>query len=141
MAKHDLTKIPIHLGLGATATTQPEFTGELDWYMDYGTRTATDGAEGRLVTMHEFHGAWGVWEMHPRGHEVVLCTAGTVELVQKIDGADVTTRLEVGEYAINPPGVWHTAVDSGPCAALFITAGEGTLNLSPDELEEHLAGE
>ena len=34
---------PIHLGLGATAVPQPEFTG-LDWYADYSARQAADGA-------------------------------------------------------------------------------------------------
>ena len=123
---HTISKHPLHLGLGATALVQPEFTGEMDWYEGYGQRNGGDGAEGRLVTMHSFDGAWDVWEVHPNGTEVVLCTNGTVELVQEIDGAEVTVRLEAGEYAINEPGVWHTANDTGPCTALFITAGEGT---------------
>ena len=76
--------------------------------------------------MHSFDGAWDVWEMHPVGAEVVVCTAGTVELVQEVEGVEVVARLEVGEYVVNEPGVWHTANDTGPCTALFITAGEGT---------------
>jgi hypothetical protein len=31
-----------------------------------------------------------------------------------------------GEYAINLPGVWHTADVDGEVTALFITAGMGT---------------
>ena len=31
-----------------------------------------------------------------------------------------------GEYAINPPGTWHTADVEASATALFITAGEGT---------------
>ena len=121
-----MSKYPIHLGLGAKATRQPEFTGAMEWYMAYGERNSSDGAEGRLVTMHSFDGAWDVWEMHPVGAEVVVCTAGTVELVQEVEGVEVVARLEVGEYVVNEPGVWHTANDTGPCTALFITAGEGT---------------
>ena len=34
--------------------------------------------------------------------------------------------LEPGHYAINLPGVWHTADVKGHATALFITAGEGT---------------
>ena len=30
------------------------------------------------------------------------------------------------EYAINAPGVWHTADVTGEATALFITAGKGT---------------
>ena len=66
---------PIHLGLGATAEIEPEFTGGMEWYGGYSARHAADGAEGRLVTMHTFTESWDVWEMHPVGAEVVLCTA------------------------------------------------------------------
>lgn len=34
--------------------------------------------------------------------------------------------IGAGEYAINPPGVWHTADIAGTATALFITAGAGT---------------
>jgi quercetin dioxygenase-like cupin family protein len=64
--------------------------------------------------------------MHPEGAEVVLCTAGEITLVQEIDGAEVRTELSAGEYAINAPGVWHTADVTGRATALFITAGVGT---------------
>lgn len=126
MTAHNLNKTPLHLGLGATAVPQPEFTGEMSWYGGYVERSEADGAEGRLVTMHSFDGAWDHWEMHPHGSEVVLCTEGTLELVQELDSGEATTVLQPGEYAINQPGVWHTANDTGPSAALFITAGMGT---------------
>jgi hypothetical protein len=116
---------PIHLGLGAKALSEPRFTG-MDWYAAYGERHAADGVEGRLVTMHTFSGPWDVWEMHPKGSEVVVCTAGTITLHQEKDGQAKTVTLREGEYAINEPGVWHTADVSGPATALFITAGEGT---------------
>ena len=121
-----LTDYPVHLGLGAKTIVQPTFTGEMAWYEAYGQRTESDGAEGRLVTMHSFDAAWDVWEMHPHGSEFVLCTEGTMELVQELDGGEVTTVLQAGEYVINEPGVWHTANNTGPCAAFFITAGMGT---------------
>jgi hypothetical protein len=34
--------------------------------------------------------------------------------------------LGPGDYAINPPGSWHTADVAEPVTALFITVGEGT---------------
>lgn len=116
---------PIHLGLGATAVSEPEFTG-MDWYAGYGQRHADDGKEARLVSMHSFESSWDVWEMHPQGHEVVVCTKGTMTLVQEVDGKEVRTTLREGEYGINEPGVWHTADVDGPVTALFITAGIGT---------------
>ena len=120
-----LSQYPVHLGLGASVLSEPQFTG-VDWYAAYGARHAGDGAEGRLVSMHTFDAPWDSWEMHPRGAELVLCTAGEITLIQEVDGAPVRTTLRAGEYAINPPGTWHTADVSAPATAVFITAGEGT---------------
>lgn len=116
----------IHLGLGATAVPQPPFDG-MAWYDGYGERHGNDGAEGRLVSMYDFTQSWDSWEMHPAGHEVVICTAGSMTLTQEYpDGRIATVTLGPGDYAINPPGVWHTADIESPASAIFITAGEGT---------------
>lgn len=123
---HELATHPIHLGRGATALVQPDFTGGLDWYMGYGERHGDDGREGRLVAMHTFDGPWTGWEVHPHGHEVVICISGAITLIQEVDGEQVEVDLGPGQYAINPPGVWHTADVEGSATALFITAGEGT---------------
>lgn len=127
MAGSNLSRFPIHLGLGATAEIEPEFTGELEWYGDYVDRHRSDGAEARLVTTHRFDSSWDVWEMHPVGAEVVYCVRGSITLVQEIDDVEKRTDLVGGMYAINQPGVWHTAdVVDGEVEVLFITAGEGT---------------
>jgi uncharacterized cupin superfamily protein len=122
---HRLSTHPVHLGLGASTISEPEFTGG-DWYPAYGQRHEADGTEGRLVSMHTVSKSWDTWEMHPHGSELVVCTAGEVTLVQEIEGEPVRTRLRAGEYAINPAGVWHTANVASPATALFITAGLGT---------------
>jgi quercetin dioxygenase-like cupin family protein len=98
----------------------------MEWYMAYAGRHASDGTEGRLVAMFTFDKSWDSWEMHPLGHEVVICTAGELTLIQEIDGKHVRTTLRPGEYAINAPGVWHTADVKGSATAVFITAGAGT---------------
>jgi quercetin dioxygenase-like cupin family protein len=121
----DLSRYPIHLGRGATAVPQPEFTG-MEWYEGYIQRSASDGVEGRLVSMFTFDAPWDSWEVHPHGHEVVICTAGVITLIQEIDGKEVRTTLRPGEYAVNAPGVWHTADVNGRATAVFITAGVGT---------------
>ncbi len=127
MTAHTISENPIHLGLGATADVEPVFTGELAWYEGYIQRHGSDGAEGRLVAMHTFSESWDMWEMHPRGAEVVLCTAGAITLIQETgDGSVSTVRLEAGQYALNAPGVWHTADVDSPATVLFITAGLGT---------------
>ena len=122
-----ITEHPIHLGLGATATVEPRFTGKMEWYGDYSARHARDGAEGRLVSMYSFKEPWPMWEMHPRGSEVVLCTAGRITLHQETpDGRMKTTVLGPGEYAINEAGTWHTADIEGEATAVFVTAGQDT---------------
>ncbi len=116
----------IHLGLGATAEPQPPFEG-MEWYEAYGARHGSDGAEGRLVSQHTFTEGWPSWEMHPKGAEVVICTDGSMVLTQEFpDGRIETVTLSAGEYAINPPGVWHIADVEESATAVFITAGEGT---------------
>lgn len=123
---HHLHRNPVHLGLGASAVVQPDFTGEMDWYMAYGERHGDDGSEGRLVSYHTFDEPWDTWEVHPNGHEVVACVAGSLTLHQDRDGEITTVTLGPGEYVVNDPGVWHTADVDGTATALFITAGLGT---------------
>ena len=124
---HNLRESPVHLGLGATATVQPTFTGDMAWYEAYGARNEVDGVEGRLVTIHSFSESWTSWEMHPLGSEMVLCVEEQITLIQEMaDGTLNRMTLNAGEYAINPPGVWHTADVEGMATALFITAGAGT---------------
>ncbi|MEQ8746852.1 hypothetical protein [Pyruvatibacter sp.] len=127
MTAKNLEQYPLHLGLGATALVQPEMTGDMDWYDAYTRRHGNDGAEGRLVSMYTFTQPWDMWEMHPSGAEVVLCTHGAMTLHQEApDGSRTTVALAAGDYIINAPGVWHTADVDGSATAVFITAGEGT---------------
>lgn len=114
-----------HLGPGGAAQAQPAFDGAA-WYEAYGERTAADGADGRLVALHRFTQNWPGWEVHPQGAELVLVTEGEMTLIQEVDGEEHRVTLRKGEYAINPPGVWHTADIAGEAEALFITPGLGT---------------
>jgi quercetin dioxygenase-like cupin family protein len=127
MKGNEISKHPLHLGLGATVEVEPEFTGEMSWFESYGERHAQDGPEGRLVSMATFAGPWDMWEMHPVGAELVVCTSGTMTMHQeKPDGSTQSITLGPGQYAINEPGTWHTADIDGEATALFITAGQGT---------------
>lgn len=128
----NLATHPAHLGLGATATVEPPFTGPnadpTPWYEAYSARHAADGAEGRLVSQSSFTESWTSWEVHPLGAEMVICTAGAITLIQQLPAGEERITLAPGDYAINPPGVWHTA-DVAPgveAVCIFITAGEGT---------------
>ena len=127
MTVNNITIHPIHLGLGASAEIEPEFTGSMDWYAAYAQRHADDGAEGRLVSLHTFTKPWDMWEMHPQGSEVVLCVTGAITLHQQNADAAVTKiTLGPGEYAINLPGTWHTADVEKEASVVFITAGKDT---------------
>ena len=126
MSAPKLAETFLHLGLGATAVPQPPFNG-IEWYEGYGMRHGGDGAEGRLVSQHTFTESWPSWEMHPKGEEVVICTAGAMDLTQEFpDGTRTKVTLRPGEFAINPRGVWHIADVEKSATAIFITAGEGT---------------
>ncbi|HVE01167.1 MAG TPA: cupin domain-containing protein [Sphingomicrobium sp.] len=123
-----LFDFPIHLGTGAKAIPQPQFTG-FEWYDGYMERHGNDLDEGRLVALYRFEESWTSWEVHPAGDEVVCCLQGHMTLRQELpDGTERSFDLGPGEYAINPPGAWHTADTNEPVVALFITAGKGTEN-------------
>jgi hypothetical protein len=99
----------------------------MDWYASYEARHAKDGVDGRLVSMHTFSEPWAMWEMHPHGSEVVLCTSGRITLYQENAAGVVSTLvLGPGQYAVNQAGIWHTADVEGQATALFVTAGSGT---------------
>ena len=66
--------------------------------------------------------------MHPLGEELVVCTEGTIKLLQEIGGQVRSAELNPGEAVINPPGVWHTADVDAEAAVLIITSGIGTKN-------------
>ena len=126
MRGKSLYDFPIHLGRGARAIEEPIFSGA-EWYEDYVARHADDLDEGRLVSLFRFEEPWTSWEMHPSGDEVVCCLQGEMTLHQELpDGSTKAFDLGPGEYAVNPPGAWHTADAGGPVVALFITAGKGT---------------
>jgi quercetin dioxygenase-like cupin family protein len=121
-----LYDFPIHLGLGAKAVAEPQFTG-MDWYDGYMERHGGDLDEGRLVSLFRFEEPWTSWEMHPAGDEVVCVVQGHMALLQELpDGGKKSYELGPGDYAINPPGAWHTADADEPVVALFITAGKDT---------------
>ena len=82
-----------------------------------------------LVSFHSFNADWPVWEMHPRGDEVVCLVNGDVDLVLATPEGETSCRLsEPGDYLIVPYGTWHTARVRGPSSMWFITPGEGTEN-------------
>jgi mannose-6-phosphate isomerase-like protein (cupin superfamily) len=80
-----------------------------------------------LVTSHAFETDWSMWEMHPKGDEIVCLLSGSVTFVlERVGGNQAVDLEESGAYIIVPRGTWHTAKTRGASRMLFITAGEGT---------------
>ena len=98
----------------------PNFYSELD--AEFG------GFAGHLlISKHEFAEPWGVWEIHPKGDEIVYLLFGDVDFVLWSAGTERKVRLsEPGSYVIVPQGTWHTARPHERSAMLFVTAGEDT---------------
>ena len=126
----DLATTPIHLGLGATATTLDGFEWSTEALDAYEARFAADGDDGRMVMIFDNGADWPTWERHPAGEEVVVLLTGRADLVQWIDGAEHVVPLVAGQAVVNPVGVWHTARVHEPGRALFITPGRGTENVA-----------
>jgi Cupin domain len=124
----DLNTTPAHLGLGGTAQPLPGFAWTPEYLAAYTERTESDGSDGRLVVSVHQGESWDSWERHPAGDELVILLSGRVDLVQELDGRHQVVALTPMTYAINPPGVWHTADVHEPGDALFITPGRGTEN-------------
>ncbi len=70
-----LYDFPIHLGLGARAVSEPQFTG-LDWYDGYDERHRDDLDEGRLVSLFRFEESWTQLGNASRGRGSRLLPAG-----------------------------------------------------------------
>lgn len=122
----DLRRFPIHLGLGAAALREPEFSGDAEWYSAYEHRHPSDGIEGRLVTVHHFDRPWSTWEMHPNGDEVLVCLSGSIALIEQLHEGPRAIVLRPMDSVVVPPGIWHTADVDTEATVLFITAGLGT---------------
>jgi len=120
---YDLETMRPVLGPDGSATPKavtPNFYAELD--RDFG------GFAGHvLVSQRAFAEPWGMWEMHPKGDEVVTLLSGEVDFVLWSGGGEKVLRVaQPGSYIVVPRGTWHTARPRKPTVMLFLTPGEGT---------------
>ena len=98
MKGRSLFDFPIHLGRGAKAIPEPQFSGP-EWYDGYIERHGDDLDEGRLVSLYRFEESWTSWEVHPAGDEVVCVVQGHMTLHQELpDGSKASHELGPGEY-------------------------------------------
>lgn len=88
-----------------------------------------------LVSAHHFSESWGVWEIHPKGDELVILLTGRAEFVLKTKADDESLELtEAGAMVVVPANTWHTAIINEPTSMLFVTPGEGTQNETSPEV-------
>ena len=98
-----LERFPLHLGLGATAVPQPEFSGRWTgtWTMPRATPVTVRRAGWSRCTA--FTDNWTAWEMHPVGAEVVVCVEGEITLIQQLaDGSTEQVLLGHGRICDQP---------------------------------------
>ncbi|GAA0854875.1 cupin domain-containing protein [Aliiglaciecola litoralis] len=87
-----------------------------------------------LVSAHTFSQDWQVWEKHPAGDEIVMLLSGCCELViRQASGEETQSLTSIGDFAIVPQNLWHTARTSTATQLLFITPGENTQNCDLDQ--------
>nr|WP_136249458.1 cupin domain-containing protein [Ningiella ruwaisensis] len=81
----------------------------------------------QLVSCYEFEKDWDIWEMHPKGDEIVVLMSGKASLFFETD-TDTSEMLlsKPGDFSIVPKNTWHTAKIFTPSRLMFITPGEGT---------------
>ncbi len=82
---------------------------------------------GRLMATFDFGKDWNMWERHPAGEEVVVLMSGAVRfLLEEAEGIRELQLTQPGDFALVPPGIWHTARTEVPTRMLFLTPGAGT---------------
>ena len=115
----DLEQVFLSLNGGGRADALP---GE-----HFGIRLSHAPADmAYLVGVHPLTADWPHWEMHPKGHEVLVFLEGRVEMTLEQDGQRRVVEVGPGSTLVIPPGAWHTARVIEPGRMLGITYGEGT---------------
>jgi mannose-6-phosphate isomerase-like protein (cupin superfamily) len=115
-----------YLRLRGDASIEPLAADDTFWERLAAGRLGTFHNE-YLVTCHVMDADWTVWEMHPRGDEIVCLVSGSVTFILERHGGNQAVELnDAGSYVIIPRGTWHTAKVHGPTRMIFITAGEDT---------------
>lgn len=82
--------------------------------------------QGRMVSIFPSDADWPNWEMHPDGDELIYLLSGSMTLILDLDGSYHRLLLEIGQAALVPRGVWHTADVGLPGKALYVTPGADT---------------
>lgn len=90
------------------------------------TLATNPNSRGTMISAYTFEGDWTSWERHPKGDEVVVCTAGAMTMMLEKPSGIERVALKAGDAVIVPANTWHTADVPSISRGLFITFGEGT---------------
>ena len=125
--------ISTYLRIRADASVEPLPVDESFWERIAAGKLG--GFQGEhLVSCFSFDTAWPVWEVHPRGDEIICLLSGTATFLLENEGGTRSIELtKPGACVVIPAGTWHTAKATSPCRMLFITPGEGTTHRPVDE--------
>jgi mannose-6-phosphate isomerase-like protein (cupin superfamily) len=117
-----------YLRMRADATVEPLPVDETFWERIAAGQLGAFHDE-YLVSCYTFDTAWSVWEMHPKGDEIIYLLSGCATFHLEQNGETRAIELkESGTCLVVPKGTWHTAKARGACRMLFITPGEGTMH-------------
>jgi len=106
---------------------------DVEFWQDLSAGKFGDFHNEYLVTTQSFTQSWPLWEMHPKGDEIVVLIAGSVDVIlEKKAGNKILPLREPGNWVLVPKGLWHTARVHALSVLLFITAGEGTQHRQVD---------
>jgi mannose-6-phosphate isomerase-like protein (cupin superfamily) len=78
-------------------------------------------AEGRVLSVFDYDEAWTWWERHPVGDELLYVLEGEIDFHLDDGVSTRVLRVQGGESAIVPTGVWHRAEVPTPSRLLFVT--------------------
>ncbi len=93
----------------------------------FGERLAQAPADmAYLVGVYPFAADWPHWEMHPKGHEVLVFLEGRLEMTLEEGGERRTVEAGAGRDHQGRTGAWHIARIIEPGQMLGITFGDGT---------------
>ena len=93
----------------------------------FGERLAQAPADmAYLVGVHPFVADWPHWEMHPKGHEVLVFLEGRLAMTLEEGGERRIVEAGAGSTLVIAPGAWHIARIIEPGRMLGITFGDGT---------------
>ena len=123
-----LDHTPLHLAPAQRVVPIDGFEFDGPSFERYIAEHTSDAEPGRLVFVEHSDAAWGMWECHPAGDEIVVVLSGVARFAQELDGAVVWTRVTAGQAVVNPAGVWHTANVEVPFSAMYLTPCPGTVH-------------